>query len=187
MLATEEVHVRHTPHSSGLAVRSSSCPCAFGHAQRDLDMCIVAGCGEALDWPSEKLNEKLELVQKARLGPGHDWEATVLNRSVTVQRLWTDVGSRPTPRRIGRAWTSGGASRVEPQEALSRTQHWTTRNWSLMGRKPITACQQDWDIWHETDPTSRLLAWNAAARLGRQRVQTHTPDTCRTRFAPHDA
>ena len=35
-----------------------------------------------LDWLSQKLNEKLELVQKARLGPGHDSEATVLNRCV---------------------------------------------------------------------------------------------------------
>ena len=29
------------------------------------------------------MNEQLELVQKARLGPGYDNEATVLNRCVT--------------------------------------------------------------------------------------------------------
>ena len=43
---------------------------------------IVAGCGDDLDWLSHKLNEKLELVQKARLGPGYDSEATELNRCV---------------------------------------------------------------------------------------------------------
>ena len=71
---------------------------------------IVAGCGDDLDWQSQKLNEKLELVQKARLGPGYDSEATVLNRCV-LQRLWTDVGSLPATRRVGsrRAWSPVGA------------------------------------------------------------------------------
>ena len=32
------------------------------------DDLIVAGDGDDLDWLSQKLNEKLELVQKARLG-----------------------------------------------------------------------------------------------------------------------
>ena len=44
---------------------------------------IFAGCGDDLDWLSQKLNEKLELVQKARLGPGYDSGATVLKRCVT--------------------------------------------------------------------------------------------------------
>ena len=44
---------------------------------------IVVGCGADLDWLSQTHNEKFELVQKARLGPGHDSEATVLNRCVT--------------------------------------------------------------------------------------------------------
>ena len=54
---------------------SSNCACAFGHSSRDLDIFVlddefvVAGCGDDLDWLSQKLNEKLELVQKARLGP----------------------------------------------------------------------------------------------------------------------
>ena len=43
---------------------------------------IVAGCGDDFDWLSQKPNEKPELVQKARLGPGYDSEATVLNRCV---------------------------------------------------------------------------------------------------------
>ena len=68
---------------------SSNCPCAFGHSTQDLGMLvhgddfIVAGDGDDLAWLSQKLNEKLELVQKARLGPGYDSEATVLNRCVT--------------------------------------------------------------------------------------------------------
>ena len=59
--------------------------------------------------------EKLELVQKARLGLGYDSEATVLNRC-DIQRLWIDVESRPATRRagIGRAWTAVGASIDEP-------------------------------------------------------------------------
>ena len=70
---------------------SSNGPCAFGHSSRDLDMVvhgddfIVAGDGDDLDWLSQKLNEKLELVQKARLGPGYNSEATVLNRCVTYR------------------------------------------------------------------------------------------------------
>ena len=45
---------------------------------------IVAGCGDDLDRLAfnRKLNEKLELVQKDRLGSGNDSEATVLNRCV---------------------------------------------------------------------------------------------------------
>ena len=43
---------------------------------------IVAGCGDDFDWLSQKLNEKLELVQKARLGLGFGSEATVLNHCV---------------------------------------------------------------------------------------------------------
>ena len=44
---------------------------------------IIAGDGDDLDWLSQKLDEKLELAQKARLGPGYDNEARVLNRCVT--------------------------------------------------------------------------------------------------------
>ena len=44
---------------------------------------IIAGDGDDIDWFSQKLIEKLELVQKARLGPGYDNEATALNRCVT--------------------------------------------------------------------------------------------------------
>ena len=70
-------------------VSSSNCPCDFGHSTRDLDTVvhgddfIVAGDGDDLDWLPQKLNEKLELVQQARLGLGYDSEATVLNHCVT--------------------------------------------------------------------------------------------------------
>ena len=47
----------------------------------------------------------------------------------------------------------------------------TTKNWSLTGRKP-TACQRDWHIWHQTDPTSHSPARSAAAQLGKQHVLT---------------
>ena len=73
---------------------SSNCPCGFRHSSPDLDMVVrgddfmVAGCGDDLDWLSQKLNEKLELVQKARLEPGYDSEATVLARCV----LYNDSG-----------------------------------------------------------------------------------------------
>ena len=59
-------------------LRSRKCPCAFGNSSTDLHMVvhgddfIVAGCGDDVDWLSQKLNEKLELVQNARLGPGYD-------------------------------------------------------------------------------------------------------------------
>ena len=53
---------------------------------------IVAGDGDDLDCLSPKLNEKLELLQKARLGPGYDSEATV-EPLCNVRRLWTHVGS----------------------------------------------------------------------------------------------
>ena len=108
---------------------SSNCPCAFGHASRDLEMVhgnefIVAGSGDDLDWLSQKLNEKLKLAQKARLGPGHDREATVLNRYMTCSALWVDVGSRPARRRTGscRAWTSNGASTGEPNAPLDHKE-----------------------------------------------------------------
>ena len=51
--------------------------------QHEIWTWLCIGDGDDLDWLLKKLNEKLELVQKARLGPGYDNEATVLNRCVT--------------------------------------------------------------------------------------------------------
>ena len=75
------------------------------------DDIIVAGCGEDLGWLSQTLNEKLELVQKLRLGPGYDSGGNCVEPLSDIQRLWSDVGSRPTSRRTGsgRAWIPGGA------------------------------------------------------------------------------
>ena len=47
------------------------------------------------------LNEKLELVQKARLGLGYDSEATMLNRCVTYSDSGLTWGSRLVARRTG--------------------------------------------------------------------------------------
>ena len=77
---------------------------------------IVVGCGDDLDWLSQELNEKLELVHKARLGLGYDSDATLLNRVV-----YNDSGltweTRPTTRRAcsSRTRTPGGASEGEPR------------------------------------------------------------------------
>ena len=53
---------------------------------------IIAGDGDDLDWRTQKLNEKLELVQKARLGPGYDKQATTEPLS-NIRQLWTYMGS----------------------------------------------------------------------------------------------
>ena len=77
LLAAASWH--HLVHSVGTGIgllSSSNCICAFGDSTRDLEMVvrgddfIVAGDGDDLDWLFQKLIEKLELVQKARLGPG---------------------------------------------------------------------------------------------------------------------
>ena len=145
-MSTEERQVRHTPAAAGWphlanigVLRSSYCPCALGHATRDLhtvvhgDDFIVAGCGEDLDWLLQKLTENLELVRKARLGRGYDSEATTLNLCVMCSDVGlTDEGGRPTTCRAGsgRAWPSSDASTDEPQAAPGRTHHWTTKTGS---------------------------------------------------------
>ena len=68
------MHVRHTSALAGwqhLALKvgadigllsSCNCPRAFEHE----------ACGEDLDYLPQKLHENIELVQKARPGPGYD-------------------------------------------------------------------------------------------------------------------
>ena len=129
-------------------------PAASGRkqlVQKVGDDFIVAGYGDDFDWLSLKLNEKLQLVQKARLGPGYDSEATVLHRCCTYSDgglTWASVHRRA-------------------QAAPSRTHHWTTRNWTLAGREPTTECQQDWHTWRQTDPTSHVPARNAGGKATR--------------------
>ena len=80
-MALEEMGVRHQQVGNILCRKlrglgptqlSSKCSCSFGHASRDLDMAVhgddffVAGSGEDLDWPPQKMNDSLELVQKTR-------------------------------------------------------------------------------------------------------------------------
>ena len=43
-------------------------------------MVVRVDDSEVFDWLSQKLNENLELMQKASLGPGFGSEAFVLNR-----------------------------------------------------------------------------------------------------------
>ena len=129
---------------------------------------IIAGDGDDFDWLSQKLNEKLDLVQNARLGPGYDGEATVLNSCVMysdsglttrdIQSLqWQNLVFR---RRVHRR------ARVVP----SRMRHCTMKSWNLMDRKRTTACQQDCHIWHQTDLTSHSLARSAVVQSERQHV-----------------
>ena len=65
---------------------------------------------------SQKLDEKLELVQKARLGPGYERGASVLSRCVTYSDSGLTWEADPrTGSGSGRAWTSCGASTGEPR------------------------------------------------------------------------
>ena len=157
-----------------------------GHASRDLDMVvhgdgfIVAGCGDDLDWLSQKLNEKLELVRKARLCLGNDSEATVLNRCV----LYNDSGltweadprhAEPAVAELGlqaaRPQTSpGGAKPSAPLDHEELEPH---------GQKSLSQRVSR----HRTDPTLHSLARKQPrgrkadlARLGRiGRYLLHTP------------
>ena len=103
----------------------SNCPCAFGHSTRDLDMVVhgddfVAGDVDDLDRLSQKLNEKLELVHNARLGPGFDGEATELNRCVT----YSDSGLtwEADPRHAELAVVELGPQAVRPQTSPGRAK-----------------------------------------------------------------
>ena len=103
--------------------------------------------------------------------PGYDSEATVLHRCVTHSGSGLTWGA--DPRHAALAVAEVGLKAARPQtKASSRLHHLTTRNWSLTGRKPTTACQRDWLIWHQTDLTSHSLARNAAAQSGKQHVLT---------------
>ena len=134
----------------------------------------------------------LELVQKARLGLGYHSEAIVSKRCVT--RSDSGLTWEADPRHAEVAVAELGLDsrrRVHrrAQAASSREHHLTTRNWSVTGKKPATTCQQDWHIWHQTDPTPHSLARNAAAQSGKQHVLTShlwnvSDDTHSTRHVP---
>ena len=81
------------------------------------DEFIIAGDGDDLDWSSQKLNEKLELVQKARLGPGYDSEATVLNRCVTY--IDSGLTWEADPRHAELAVAELGLQAARPQTSPS--------------------------------------------------------------------
>ena len=99
----------------------------IGHVLHGDDF-IFAGCGDHLDWLSQKLTEKLELVQKARLGPGYDSGATVLKRCVT----YNDSGLtwEADPRHAELALAELGLQSARPQTSPS-------------GAKPSTPLDHD--------------------------------------------
>ena len=80
---------RHLTESMGF-VKGAASSCVFRHIERDIvssvygDDFTTTGSCEDLDWFKEKLEEKYELVELARLGPGEgdDKEGRVLNRVV---------------------------------------------------------------------------------------------------------
>ena len=85
-------------------------------------MISVAGDGDDLDWLSQKLNEKLELVQKARLGPGYDSEATVLNHCVTYSDSGLAWEAEPghTELAVAEPWTTGSETADEPRRQQAK-------------------------------------------------------------------
>ena len=102
--------------------------------------------------------------------------ATLLaaGRQHLVQKVGTDIGllssrdcscafrhSTPREKLTRDKWLSLDSRQRDHRRAQalqSQVHHWTTRNWNPMGKKPITACQQDWHIWHRTDLTLQSLA-----------------------------
>ena len=106
---------------------------------------IVARCGDDLDWQSQKRNEKLELVQKARLGPGYDSAATVLNRCVT----YSDTGLtwEADPRHAELAAAELGLQSARPQTSPG-------------GAKPSTPLDHE-----ELEPVGQKAYHSVSARL----------------------
>ena len=78
-----------------------------------------------LDWLSQKLNEKLEMVQKTRLGPGYDREATVLNRCVTYSDSELTWETDPRHAQAARSRTCpGGAKPSAPLDHEETGTRW---------------------------------------------------------------
>ena len=88
MQVAEEVYERDTPCSSRFATFCSESGCRHWLAQlKQLSIFVwthITRFGHGRDWLSQKLNEKIELVQKTRLGPGYDSEATGYDSEATV-------------------------------------------------------------------------------------------------------
>ena len=91
----------HSDYSSHLTesmgfVKGVASPCVFRHQERDIvtsvygDDFTTTGSCENLNWFKEKLEERYELNELARLGPGDsdDKEGRVLKRVVR----WTSKG-----------------------------------------------------------------------------------------------
>ena len=184
MLFAAQMHVRHAAAGWQHLVRnvsadigSSNCPCAFAHASRDLDMVvhgddfIIAGPADDFDWLSQKLNEKLVIVQRTRLGPAYFSEATVFNRCVSYSDSgWTwEADARRAELAVAGLGLQSARPRTGPGGAklnapLDHEELEPDR------QKAYQRCQQDWRTWHLTDPTLHSIAKNAAAQSGKRRV-----------------
>ena len=126
---------------------------------------LVAGDGDDLDWLSQKLNEKLELVQRARLGPGYDSEATVLNRCVTFSDSGLTWEADPRHAELAVAELGLQAARLQTSPGGAKpSAPLDHEEVELDGQKPVTACQQDWHIWHRTDLTLHSHASSAVVQ-----------------------
>ena len=152
---------------------SSNCPRAFGHSTRDLvvvhcDDFIVAGDGDDLDWLIQKLNEKLELVQKARLG-----EATVLNRCVGHSE--SGLTREADPRHAELAVAELGLQATRPQTSPGGAKPSAPQDQEELesdGQQAFHSVSARLHIWHRTDLTLHSLARSAVVQSGKQHVLT---------------
>ena len=116
---------------------------------------IIAGDGDELDRLSQKLNEKLELVQKVTLGLGYDNEATVLNRCATCNSSWLTWAA--DPRHAELAVAELGLQAARPQTSPG-------------GAKPNAPLDQE-----ELEPDGQKAYHSVSARLSY--LSLDRPDT----------
>ena len=112
--------------------------------------------------------------RKPRLRLGYDNEASSAEPLCDVQRPRTDVGELTRDTQSWQ-WQSLGL-----QAAPSRVHHLTTRNWSLTGSKPTTACQQDSHIWQQNDRHRTRLQGMQPCSWDSNPCCHHTSETDRT-------
>ena len=142
---------------------------------------VIAGSGDALDWLSHNLNEKLELVQMARMGPGHDREATVLNRCVS----YSDSGMtwEADPRHAELAVAELGLQAARPQTSpgcAKPNAPLDDEELELDGQKAFHSVSARLS-WQQIDLTWHSRARGAVGQSGKQRVQishSESDDTC---------
>ena len=110
-----------------------------------------------------ELKEKLEVVQKARLSPGYDSEASVLNRCVMYNdsRLTWEADPRHAELAVAVLGLQAARPQTTPGGAKAST--------------PLDHEEQQPDgqkAYHSVSARSHSLARNAAVQMGRQPVLT---------------